>query len=1107
MCAYKPNNPLNSKKSKTQPHQANTALSQNAVLVCVVACFLLSGFAALLYQTAWLRLFSIAFGTSEIAVITVLAAYMSGLAAGAAVADRWLGKIRRPIFVYAILEAGIAVSALTVPFLLQFSEWFYVALLGGQAELPDSTGTAKSIFYLAVGFIVLALPTGFMGATLPLLTRYAVRSNEQVGPRVALLYAVNTLGAVFGTLFAAFLLLPHLGLLGTVWVGVLINFAVFLIAARLSKITIAEQLHTDEPQIEQTDEDIVSSRLGFYQSCIKPWFARAPLPEKLGTLSELRAAWILPIICMSGFVSFAYEVLWTRMLSHVLGGSIYAFATMLASFLAGIALGSAFAGKFSRNPSQAAAAFVLAQIGIAVASIVVYISLDRLIPNEFDFLSRVVFAISAMLPATFFIGTTFPLAVRILCPDEKLTGNATARVYAWNTSGAILGAIFAGFWLIPSLGFSGTVYSIVLTNLALACVVAVVLASSRSILASIAGVAFFAVVFMFSPQRPDDLVNASYVNAGSHIDHHQRGRELYYAVGRSATVLLKEEDGHFFLRTNGLPEATIMPRGSIAEINPQHWLTALPALARPEAEDMLVIGLGGGVALESVPPSVKHIDVVELEPEVVSANDIISDQRNRNPLGDPRTRIVTNDARGALALTDKRYDIIVSQPSHPWTAGASHLYTREFMDIARRHLKEDGVFLQWINWQYLDEALLKSLTATLQDAFTNVRMYQHSPSVLHFIASDSHLNIEQVLSEDNNALERQSAHFESIGALTLEDVAYALTLDEAGVKSLSAGAPVTTDNHNRLAVNARVFREDGSDSGLYDVLADHLVYTRPDSAIRQMMGKTLSLPRVIERMLGKGLLAQVKLIAPTIDNPAEQLLVEALVYKHQGNTDAMDQALWQAYELDPKNENIVFLLIRSSLGSLSRGQATPEIQTLVQNTTGILQAIASGWQLAAINEWQQLSSLDFALSIAKPDNLWFASASQLRAQWRIQASRATGNTELTQEATTIISRALAIDYNYDLVLMRLVASSVLFDEPAVLFAANLVANKTEERIRQAQKGSYQFDRDNILNSERQLMFIVRFLRQNNFSSAGQPRAQTILTKLERQLSELGNFGS
>ena len=195
-------------------------------LLAVIACFVMSGFAALLYQTAWLRQFSLTFGTSDIAIATVLAAYMGGLALGAMIAGRYASRVKNPVLVYGLLEMGIALSALAVPLLLLMARNLYVYVLGDQPSPPDGNTIGQPIFYLLTGFVVLALPTGFMGATLPLLTRHAVQNDKELGPRIALLYATNTGGAVIGTLVAAFILLPRLGLNGTVWAGVAVNAAV-----------------------------------------------------------------------------------------------------------------------------------------------------------------------------------------------------------------------------------------------------------------------------------------------------------------------------------------------------------------------------------------------------------------------------------------------------------------------------------------------------------------------------------------------------------------------------------------------------------------------------------------------------------------------------------------------------------------------------------------------------------------------------------------------------------------------------------------------------------------------------------------------------------------
>jgi spermidine synthase len=215
-----------------EPVNRNTASPPTLALLC--ACFALSGIAALIYQTAWTRQFAIVFGTSELAVATVLAAYMGGLALGALLAERFLPRVTRPVFTYALLELGIALGAIfAVPFLLWLADVALQAMFGGQPSPPSSDRAATTLFYLLSAFVALALPTTLMGATLPLLARYAVAEEQQIGRRIGLLYAMNTAGAVIGALLTAFALLPELGLTHTIWFAATLNGIVFLLAATL----------------------------------------------------------------------------------------------------------------------------------------------------------------------------------------------------------------------------------------------------------------------------------------------------------------------------------------------------------------------------------------------------------------------------------------------------------------------------------------------------------------------------------------------------------------------------------------------------------------------------------------------------------------------------------------------------------------------------------------------------------------------------------------------------------------------------------------------------------------------------------------------------------
>ena len=565
-------------------------LAPGTLFIGVCACFLLSGFAALLYQTAWMRLFSTYFGTSEYAVATVLASYMAGLALGAWVAARYLHNVTRPVLLYGVLEALIAISALCVPLLMAGAGGLYGIVVGGQPEPPDAGGLAQPLFYLIASIFILMIPTACMGATLPVLMRYVIQSDSQVGSRTGVLYAINTGGAIFGTVAAAFLFLPALGLCGTVLIGVGVNFLVFIIAAVLARYT----------RLVPADGDKEASQaipLGF---------------SRLG-----RVRWILPAIAASGAVSFVYEVLWTRLLGHVVGGSVTAFATMLAAFLTGIAIGGGIGGMLAKDRNRAAWLFVGVQIGIAVLSAVVYYWIDDLIPATRSASAHATMAFLVMLPSTIFIGATFPLAVRVLAEDEHDASRKAAHIFTWNTCGAIIGSLAAAFLIIPALGYGGTIVACVAANLALALLVAVkTVGQPRIWITASLALMIGATAFLWQPGRPDAVIT----NTVFYTNPLTSPQERFYRVGSSATVLTLTSFAEVHYRTNGLPEANVFRKGAAPAVLSQQWLSAAPALTRPEAEEMLVVGLGGGAVLEGVPGNIRQIDVIELEPQVVAAN-------------------------------------------------------------------------------------------------------------------------------------------------------------------------------------------------------------------------------------------------------------------------------------------------------------------------------------------------------------------------------------------------------------------------------------------------------------------------------------------------------
>lgn len=745
--------------------------SADRVFLGVSLCFLLSGVAGLIYQMVWMRYLATIFGTSEQAIVTVLVAYMGGLAAGAWGAAKLLPRLKRPILIYALLEVTIAVSALFVPLLLKVISRVHVAMVGGQASPPSEGGVLDMLVCLGLGCVVLSIPTACMGATLPILARGVVHRSEQIGRRVGWLYAINTLGAMTGVVLAAFFLIPSLGLWRASFVGVGLNLLVALLGW------------------------FVARRAALCDEAAKTP-DRAPAGTRFTYL-------ILAVMLTSGAVAFAYEVLWARLLAHLLGGSLYAFATMLAAFLAGIALGGLLGAMLATERRKSCYWLAGVEISIGVLTAITYSTIGvwssaESLSEDVTLASQVTLCALVLLPVTICLGATFPLAVRSLAENPEDAGRFAGRVYSWNTVGAIFGAVGAGYFLIPAVGFADTFRVAIGVNLLLG---AVVLFAPRPAPWRIAtGVAVLAVatLIVYRPAPPLSLLTKSPLGRQNSTSLGEP-ELVHHAVGRSASVVLLKRQGSYLLRTNGLPEAEIFLKGAASlSYTSIRWLPALPIVLRSDTRSLLVVGFGGGALLEAVPSRIESIDVIELEEEVMRANEIIADKRAIDPLKDARIRVIINDARGALELTEKRYDAIVSQPSHPWTAGASHLYTREFLEIARQHMNEEGVFVQWLGAHFVDERLFRSFAATMLAVFPHVQLYLLGENFV-FVGSGASLESPYLSGARGDGSLIHLSDYSKISYV--EDVLATLQLDEAGCRRLAADHPPITDDRNLMATH------------------------------------------------------------------------------------------------------------------------------------------------------------------------------------------------------------------------------------------------------------------------------------------------------------------
>jgi spermidine synthase len=437
----------------------------------------------------------------------------------------------------------------------------------------------------------------------------------------------------------------------------------------------------------------------------------------------------------------------------------------------------------------------------------------------------------------------------------------------------------------------------------------------------------------------------------------------------------------------------------------------LPFLARPEAQHMLVVGLGAGTALEAVPQALVDIDVIELEPRVIEANLRFRSRRAVDPLALPGLHLHVNDARGALNLMTKRYDIVVSQPSHPWTAGASHLYTREFFHAVRDHLTTDGVFVQWIDLGLVDRPLLGSLLATLLDAFPHLRVYRpFFRGTALFLASTAPLAVEANAVRALAAAPRELAR---AGVQTREDVAAAFALDEDGARQLAADAPLTTDDWNLLESRSiRVTKPLGY-QGMDELL------TPLDPLPAELVG--LDRLVLVRRLLADWDFSRASRVMAALGDPVERATAAGIIALMMERSAEGRASLRTALAQDDGAYEARVALLRAERARLVAG--AEDLVALAAPLVDPARAVVEGWKIEARGDWAALRALEPRLVTTRPDDAIYDDALRLRAAWRI----ASGDAREGEAALALFDLALPTSVDPDDYVQRARAAALVGD--------------------------------------------------------------------------------
>lgn len=785
------------------------------ILRLVAWCFVLSGATGLIYEVLWVRMLGLVFGATTLAVSTVLAAFMGGLALGSALAGRMGGKVVRPVRAYGLLEIGVALYALAVPLLFALIDHLYVILW---QQFHPSFFVFSSLRFL-LSCLMLLLPTTLMGATLPLLAAALLRRRGPASTSVTKLYTRNLVGAICGSIAAGFFLLPALGIRTTIYTASLINIIIGLAAiladrrAQVAGSDVTDPLD-DEKEQPSTGPHALQATTEFPESRIG------------GARFWLFCAFV------SGFVTISTQVAWTRMLTMIVGSSTYAFSIAVALFLLGLSTGAYVIAR--KDLSGKLRATLLKVELLTALSLVFSLFMVNRIPAflitaglSFNIsswagllaLQVVSVALLILLPA-FLMGTVMPLVlVWAGANSDNASVKLVGRSYAVNTIGAIAGAFGAGFVLIPRVS---TRFTILFA--AVLCIIVAGMAYQPGVdardrdlrrgLAAGATAALIVLLFVFAPRMNlanlsvgayDSLVRVIAKTRGSVADNasQQNGPEMHtllmYEEGATSTVSVRKDWGVTSLAINGRTNAS-----DREDMPTQVMLGQLPLLVAPGIKNGLVVGFASGVTVGAMLQSpIELLECVELEPATVNGSRFF-EHVNNQPLKDPRLRLIIDDARTYLRVTPMQYDMIVSEPSHPWVPGVANLFTSEFFQLGRDRLTTEGVFVQWLQIYQLSNDSLRSVLATFHKVFPHVLVFRVQGATkgkdLLLVGSKSALPVDQVMSRVNERSgdPRIAAELARVNIKSEADVRSWYVCDENRLAPAVAGAVINTDDNMHI---------------------------------------------------------------------------------------------------------------------------------------------------------------------------------------------------------------------------------------------------------------------------------------------------------------------
>ncbi|HLY63657.1 MAG TPA: fused MFS/spermidine synthase [Terriglobia bacterium] len=761
--------------------------SSPLILRALPILFFFSGASSLIFESLFTRLLTYTFGNTAYAVSTVLAAFLGGLALGAFLLGQYTDQWRPSAWIYGALELVVGVYALFIPKLFALLTRVYV---GVYHHLHSAPGFVTPIRF-ALSAAVILIPTILMGGTLPVLARLVADARSDYGPEVSRLYAWNTLGAALGALAAAYLLMPALGVRGTIAIASGINFSLFVIVMALARGAAASSDRDGSIPVPAPQAD-----------------------EGVGTTVSSPPPLLFLAVFLTGTVALAYEVLWTHILSFLIGNTVYAFGVMLFTFLVGLGWGAQIVARQFPHPESGRRAFPASQILLALTVLLTLplwnhlpdafaggfaqaLNLDivgiaflivcrmanvgwktyrRATGATFPWFRLIELAIEALLLIGIFnanaplllkyetpsfiagellrflcafyllilpsllLGLSFPLLLNLSSGVSGLVGKRVGGLYAANTVGAIAGSLICGFVLLPHFGSFSSLQAAAAGNLVIGLGFAMLWAplnrASRTALAVAALTSL--TIFWVGPRgwNARSMTRGSYVyfTEGWPVD-----QVLYFKedVQGGLTSVVQMGSTRLLL-SNGKFQGN-----NTGEVGGQIRFATIPMLFTRRFDKALVIGLGTGNTLRTVSRfPFARIDAVELAPHIVDAARLWFDDVNERVFDhDSRVHLSIADGRNFLLLSSEHYDLMTIEVSSIWISGEADLYNKEFYELCRSHLTEQGVLQQWVQIHHMRTQDFLVILNTAAQVFPHVAFFM-GPEQGVLIASSAPLSID-----------------------------------------------------------------------------------------------------------------------------------------------------------------------------------------------------------------------------------------------------------------------------------------------------------------------------------------------------------------------------